>query len=59
MAASEKISKEDADYRRPPPTSSRRCGRCNMFVKPSGCTLVKGTIDAKMTCKFWEPKTAS
>ena len=38
------------------PRGSQRCGICSMFVKPSGCTLVKGNISPMGWCKYYERK---
>lgn len=49
-----KITKDKAnytDYQR-----VRQCKFCSMFRPPSGCTLVKGTINPSGGCKFWEKK---
>lgn len=50
-----KITKEYAHYR-DSGMGIQRCGNCSMFIKPHGCTLVKGIIQAKGWCREWEKK---
>src|SRR5262245_17686725 len=48
-----KLSKEEAGYQDAAPC----CGACAMFSPPSGCTLVKGSIDPDAVCEHFEPAT--
>ena len=48
-----KLSKAEAGYVDNAPC----CGACAMFSPPSGCTLVKGKIDADAVCEHFEPAT--
>jgi hypothetical protein len=50
-----KISKGAASYR-PATEEEQRCGKCSMYVRGGGCTLVKGAINSHYTCDHWEPK---
>ena len=37
-------------------TGKRHCEKCVMFRTPSGCTLVRGHIERRATCKRWAKK---
>lgn len=51
-----KLAKAEVHYR--PATSSHKCGSCEMFRSPDGCTLVKGVIDSDDVCDKWSGKSA-
>ena len=50
----EKKTKTQAHYRGG--TAKKRCGLCSMFVAPSGCTAVRGTISPHAVCELFERK---
>ena len=49
-----KVSKFEAHYG--PGTLQEHCGICTMFIKPHGCTAVRGHIRAQDWCKYFERK---
>jgi hypothetical protein len=51
--ASEKITKDKADYKDYGPDPKRHCRRCSMF-RTGSCTYVKGTINPMGTCKYFK-----
>ena len=55
--ASKKVSKETAEYT-PADTyaGTKHCSKCSMWIPGGACTAVKGLIEAKATCKYWEKK---
>lgn len=50
------MTKQKAEYVDKAP--NKHCIDCNMFKKPSDCTLVEGTIARHGSCKYWEKKLA-
>lgn len=36
---------------------NQKCKNCTMFIRPNGCTGVKGKIDPDGWCKFYEAKS--
>jgi len=54
--AERKITQEAANYRQPGPSEARHCEHCSMFRGPSSCTLVRGYISWRGTCKHFERK---
>jgi 2'-5' RNA ligase len=51
----DKVSKEQSNYRTPDPESEQLCGNCANFEMPDQCVLVIGPIDSKDVCDLWEP----
>lgn len=51
----EKISQKEAEYV-DHPVDAKRCFICSMFINPSSCTLVEGTIASHGYCKYFEAK---
>ncbi len=51
---SAKETKEEANYRKGRP--DYKCSLCTMFRDPHGCTTVKGIIDRRAVCDYFEPK---
>jgi hypothetical protein len=39
------------------PVGGKQCSGCSLFVAPSSCKLVKGTISPHGYCKFFSPKS--
>jgi hypothetical protein len=54
-ALAAKMSKAAAAYQNSP-KGNQNCGNCKLFVPPSSCTLVEGSISPKGWCKFWVGK---
>jgi hypothetical protein len=36
----------------------RTCGSCKLFLPPSACAFVEGTVDPNATCWIWRGKSA-
>lgn len=51
-----KITKEQAGYRDPSDLAGKRCGGCDMFRSPAGCTLVQGQIARGAVCDYFEAR---
>ena len=51
-AVAAKMSKASAGYRGSP-NGSQNCGNCKLFIRPSSCSLVEGSISAHGWCKLW------
>lgn len=49
-----KVSKAEADYEARS-LKPYQCGNCKMFIAPSNCTAVAGTIAKAGVCKLFEP----
>jgi hypothetical protein len=49
-----KVSKASVHYRGG--VKDRRCGVCTMYVKPNGCTAVRGSISPHALCDLFERK---
>lgn len=51
------LSKAQVHYR-DATSQDRRCGACEMFRSPDGCTLVKGVIRSDAVCDLYAPDAA-
>jgi High potential iron-sulfur protein len=56
-AKAAKLSQTAAKYQ-PTPKDGKECDGCNLFVAPSSCKSVDGTISAKGWCALWIKKAA-
>lgn len=54
-ASAAKMSQASVGYRSSP-NGSQRCGNCKLFVAPSSCTSVAGSISANGWCKIYVSK---
>lgn len=52
----EKLSHGLANYTDPSPFRGKRCGICEHFIKPAGCTGVKSPIDPRAWCARYDAK---
>lgn len=50
--ASAKIAQAGVNYQSSPHGSSQ-CGNCKLFIAPSSCKSVAGTISPNGWCKIW------
>lgn len=57
LANTATLSKSQVNYRKAS-RGKKRCGTCDMFRAPSGCTLVKGIIRPASVCDRWVAKDA-
>lgn len=61
IRSADKVSQDEADYRPSEGNPLEYCGTCIMFQPPpvppysGSCTKVKGDIDARYVCRFFEP----
>jgi hypothetical protein len=56
-AQSGKMSKQAAQYQ-DGPKSGQKCLDCALYIQPSSCKLVDGTISPVGWCKFFAKKAA-
>ncbi|MGE5261723.1 MAG: high-potential iron-sulfur protein [Actinomycetota bacterium] len=54
-AAAAKMSKASVGYRNAP-NGSQSCANCRLFVAPSSCQAVQGSISPKGWCKIYVAK---
>jgi hypothetical protein len=50
--AAVKVSKASVGYRNSP-NGNQSCANCKLFIPPSSCRLVEGSISARGWCKLW------
>jgi hypothetical protein len=48
-----KVSQGSVGYQ-PSPNGEKNCAGCGLFVSPSGCRSVAGTISANGWCRLWK-----
>ena len=54
--AEAKMTEQAAGYV-PVSKTEQQCGNCSLFIEPSSCRLVDGTISPKGYCKFYVKKS--
>jgi hypothetical protein len=53
-----KVSKDSVHYETAAATNGHRCGACKLFLAPSSCVAVAGSVNADCSCRIWLPKQA-